>query len=151
MEEHANKEFVTTGMLQQWAMAGAFQFLSNNLNFQASLLWANKFKNPSVCLDMCKVIGALNILEKRLPDGLKAAFERDLHRLRSPDSAMADLAHTLLSDSTGENLLDPCAPDSFWKCLEQVKNMYGAMLMLLKALTLDHDQPNELILEEPGK
>ncbi|XP_071447164.1 nuclear pore complex protein Nup160 homolog, partial [Hetaerina americana] len=106
-------------------------------------------KDPQVCSEMCKVISALGILEKRIPEGLKAAFECDLHRLRSPDSAMADIASALLSDSSEENVLDPCAPDSFWKCLEDVKNMYEAMLMLLKALTLDHDQPNDLILEDP--
>ncbi|XP_046389457.1 nuclear pore complex protein Nup160 homolog isoform X2 [Ischnura elegans] len=106
-------------------------------------------KDPQVCSDMCRVVGALAVLEKRLPNGLKAAFECDLHRLRSPDSAMAHIAHALLCDSSGENVLDPCAPDSFWKCLEDVKNMYAAMLMLLKALTLDHDQPNDLILEDP--
>ncbi|XP_070171198.1 uncharacterized protein [Polyergus mexicanus] len=37
-------EQVTTRTLQQWAMAAAFSFLSDNFRFEASLTWAKVFK-----------------------------------------------------------------------------------------------------------
>ena len=43
-EAQANKQHVTVRNLQEWAMQGASQYLSDNFKFTSSIQWVNEFK-----------------------------------------------------------------------------------------------------------
>ncbi|EGI69420.1 Nuclear pore complex protein Nup160-like protein [Acromyrmex echinatior] len=103
-------------------------------------------QDEDTCQDLITLMSALVLLGEQLSEETKTEIERELYHLRSPDIIIDDLLSKLLEPD------DPLSDFDFQSelChkLSHVKDISGAMAMLLEALTYDLGQPNKLQFED---
>lgn len=67
------------------------------MTFVCTLYYINKlFLGFEVTEDVIQIVQTLNMLDEKLDESFKSAFERELSQLKSPDSVMSELIKSLL-------------------------------------------------------
>lgn len=96
----------------------------------------------NMCQDLITLMSALVILEEKLSDDLKFAFEKELYQLKSPDIITQNLLSKLIFKKD-----HPFSDFDFQlelhHRLEKVKDITSAMALLLEALTYNLGQPSD--------
>ncbi|XP_032683313.1 nuclear pore complex protein Nup160 homolog [Odontomachus brunneus] len=104
-------------------------------------------QDEDTCQDLIILMSALVMLGEQLSEESKMEIERELYHLRSPDIIIDDLLLKLMLEKPNDPLSDFDFQSDLYHKLGNVKDISGAMAMLLEALTYDLGQPNKLQFE----